>query len=190
MPRWLAAGQCLLIAPVWACAAGAASAQPPAAIRSMVGDAGHTYTWTVTNQSDSPILFVAIPHYRGSLFFAPDGWDTSDSTYLVGVGVPDRPGRCVAKVTEGTAGIPPGGHAEFRLQLTAGRARRGTGEAVVRFADGSTTAIPGVAVPRPESMGDKYITLIGLGLIFVAWLGARSVWKRRSGARVPRGSPD
>jgi len=189
MRRWLAEGLCLLITPVWACAAGAESA-PPAAISSVVGDAGHTYTWTVTNQSDSPILYVAIPQYHGSLFFAPDGWDTSDSTYLVGVGVEDRPGRCVAKVTEGAAGILPGGHAVFRLQLTAGLARRGTGDAVVRFADGATATIPGVEIPQPESAGDKYITLIGLGLIFLVWLGARSVWKRRSGAGVPSGSPD
>ena len=47
---------------------------------------GHRYTWTVTNEDTSPIVYVEFPHYRANLFFSPHGWSTDESTFLVNVG--------------------------------------------------------------------------------------------------------
>ena len=80
-------------------------------------------------------------------------------------------------------GIEPNRGAEFRLQLAAGGAKRGTGEVTVRFADGSSSLVANVALPRQEAVGDKYVALIGLGAIFAVWLTVRAVRNRRAGAQ-------
>jgi len=121
---------------------------------------------------------VAFPHYHGGAFVAPDGWDTSESTFLVGAGVPDRPGVCVARVTPGSVGLAKDQSAAFRLQLAAGGAKRGLGEVTLRFADGTSAVASGVELPQRESFGDQFVTLVGLGVIFVGWLVFRSVRSR------------
>jgi hypothetical protein len=143
---------------------------------------GNAYHWTVSNNHTSPIVRVEIPHYRGSLFFAPRGW-TSTCTNLVAVGARDTPGICTATATGD--GIAPGRSATFNLQLASGSVKRGTGDVVIGYADSSKLTISGVLVTVPETWSDKYITLIGLGTIlavFVAVQFLRSRKKRRSQA--------
>jgi len=188
--RPTAARRALSAAALLASACASAPGREPVEVTAEVEAAGRAYSWTVSNRSTSPIVYVAIPHYAGSLFFAPDGWDTNDSTCLVSTGAEDRPGRCVAHVKDRAAGIHPGGSATFRLQLAPRGVKRGTGSVTVRFADRTTATVRGVALPQPEPVGDKYMTLIGLGTIFAVWLVGRSWAKRRRSDRAPVDAAD
>jgi len=144
---------------------------------------GQNYEWTITNQDRSSIVEVRIPHYRATLFHAPLGWKTDASTYLVNVGVADRPGECIARAPSELEGIVPGKSGLFRLQITPGGARRGVGSVTVRFADGRETAIARVAVPQPELVGDRYVSVIGLALIFGVVIGVQMRRRRHSKRR-------
>jgi hypothetical protein len=139
---------------------------------------GNTYHWTVTNNQSSPIVRVEIPHYRGNLFFAPKGWTTS-CTNLVAVGAPDAPGVCTATAAATGDGIAPGRSATFSMQIATGAVKRGTGDVIIGYADASTQNISGVMVPVPETLSDKYISLIGLGIFLVVFVVAQSVRSRK-----------
>ena len=130
---------------------------------------GKSYHWTITNNHTSPIVRVDIPHYRASLFFAPKGW-TSTCTNLVAVGAADEPGVCSATAAAASDGIAPGRSANFGVQLASGAIKRGAGEVVLSFADAGTQKISGVPVPVPETFGDRYIPLLGLGTILVIFV--------------------
>lgn len=150
-------------------------AASPASIEGGPDALGNAYQWTITNSHVSPIVRVEIPHYHANLFFAPQGW-TFACTNLVGVGATDEPGVCVATAAAPSVGIAPGRSAVFGLQLASGSVKRGFGEAVIGFADSATHKFSGVMVPVPETLGDRYIPLIGLGAIlaiFVAYQVAR-----------------
>ncbi len=165
----------------------AGGAEPAAVVRGGADVTGQVYTWVITNRRDSPLIYVSFPHYRGGAFVAPDGWDTSESTYLVGVGVEDRPGVCVARAPSASDGIRVGRSAEFRLQLAAGGARHVQGEMTLHFADGSEAVIPEVELPYREAVGDQFVTLLGLGAIFGGWLLLRYV-RSRASVRANTGS--
>ena len=122
---------------------------------------GKSYSWVVTNAHRSPIVSIEFPHYHGSLFFAPDGWDTVCS-YLVNVGVADVPGSCKASVEVAKDGIRLGQRQTFRLRMDARGARRGRGDVRVRFADATEIVVAGVQVPQPEDRAEKYMPLFGL----------------------------
>ena len=69
-------------------------ADPPnATVTGGPDTSGRKYSWTVTNEHTSPVVYVEFPHYHGSLFFAPENWRV-ECTFLVNVGVEDRPGIC------------------------------------------------------------------------------------------------
>lgn len=148
---------------------GAAEAEAADHGLSFVGGpdgSGQNYAWTLTNGSRATVTEVRIPHYRAAVFTAPPGWKTDESTYLVNVGVADRAGECVAKASTVGEGIRPGRSGEFRLQLTASGAARGTGRVIVGLDDGSRVEVAGVPLPVAESVGDKYVTFLGLVAIF------------------------
>ena len=143
---------------------------------------GHRYTWVVTNDGDSPLTYVEFPHYRASLFFVPDGWE-SDCTFLVNVGVEDKPGVCTAWVDSPVKGIGRHQSAEFTLQIASGDVLRGRGEVVARTASGQQLVVSGVELPQPEPASDKYVSLLGLGLVlFLAIVVQR---KRARKPKVP-----
>jgi hypothetical protein len=146
---------------------------------------GDGYAWTVVNNHTSPIVYVEFPHYHASLFLAPDGWST-DSTFLVNVGVEDRPGTCTARVGQPASGIKRGATGTFQMRVYQPGTRRGQGTVVVRFADGSEVQVSGVEMPTPEAMSDKYAPLIGLGAIFIIWLAIGA--KRRGKIRRTKAS--
>ncbi|MFQ5414504.1 MAG: hypothetical protein ACE5E6_08605 [Phycisphaerae bacterium] len=145
--------------------------------------AGRIYNWTVTNHHTSPIVYVAFPHYHAGLFFAPNGWSTSETTGLVNVGVPDRPGVCVARATTRSDGIARGASAVFSAQNVADGAHRGSGSVTVRFADGTAVAVGGVEVPQQETAAGQLIPVVGLSLVVVAVVTLRAL--RRRGAARP-----
>lgn len=133
------------------------------------------------NRSTKPILRIKIPHFRASVFFAPQGWSTACSG-LVGVGVKVQAGWCAASASGAEQGLAPGRSGEFGMQLAAGGAKRGRGEAIVQFADGLEIRVGGVEVPQAETSGDKLTSLIGLSaaaLVVILFQFARR--KRRHG---------
>ena len=154
-----------------------AIAAPTATITGGAETNGPSYSWTLTNTHDAPIVEVRFPHYHASLFFAPDGW-TTKSTFLVNVGVEDRPGVCTATADSPAKGIVRGNSGKFRMQINQRGTQRGRGTVHLRFADGAELDLPGVEVPVAEGLGDKYVSLIGLGGIAVAFLLIRA-WRGR-----------
>ena len=154
---------------------------------------GHRYSWTVTNDHISPIVRVEFPHYHAGLFFAPPGWSTDESTFLVNVGVKDRVGVCIASVTSPMDAIMPGDSAAFGMQIAAAGAQRRPGEVLLSFADGSKAVVSGVELPHRAGVGERYMPLIGLGTIFAIMVIIRLYRARRrpgdfpSAAKLPRG---
>ncbi|MBI1826205.1 MAG: hypothetical protein HY287_10390 [Planctomycetes bacterium] len=140
-------------------------------------DSGHQYVWTVTNDGPSAVVQIEFPQYHASLFFTPDGW-TQECTNLVKVGGRDAPGNCIARANPGTLGIVPGRSAEFRMQIASAGAQRTPGTARITFSDGHVEGI-GVELPAQSSAEDRYISLVGLGVIFLIALAVRCVSKRR-----------
>ncbi len=159
--------------------AGTETVRSDVSITGGADESGHQYAWSVTNETDRTIVELRFPHYRASLFFAPDGWDTQDSTCIVNVGVPDRPGVCVARAATPAGGLRPGHSATFRMQV-GGAVKRRSAAVSVRFADGSETTVGGVELPHRERVSEQYVSLIGLGVIFTGWVAVRLMRKRRA----------
>lgn len=139
---------------------------------------GNSYQWTITNSYDSPIVKVEIPHYRANLFYAPKGWTTS-CTNLVEVGGKDAPGVCTSSAQSPVDGIASGRSASFQIQLATGQVKRGFATARFTHADGATHEVSGVFVPIPESMGDRYIPLFGLGAILTVFAAIQAARRRK-----------
>ena len=137
---------------------------------------GHNYEWTLINAGDSPIVQVELDHYRAILFLGPENW-TIHCENLVNVGVSHPSGLCQAKApAEG--GIMPGRRAAFRMQCTTTGTTRGKGEVRVKFADGSVAFIPQVELPQPAATGDRFVPLLGLGLIAGIYFAIQFVRRR------------
>ncbi|MDO8629319.1 MAG: hypothetical protein Q7R41_02400 [Phycisphaerales bacterium] len=160
-------------------AATARAEMPQATIAGGPDATGQSYVWTVTNHHASAIVHLEIPHYRASLFFAPEGWRT-ECTNLVAVGVKDLTGVCTASTDSPASGIAAGRSATFSMQIAGGGAKRGLGAVVVRFADGVTQTIAGVPVPTAEPPGDRNIPLLGLGTVFMILIVVRAARRRRA----------
>ena len=172
----------LVAAGIYFALLGSASAvaNPSVPITGGADVSGHTYTWQIQNGGVSPIVEVRFPHYRGGLFFPPPGW-SNDCTALVHVGAKDEPGVCTARAAAPADGIAPGQSVAFSMQIAPAGAKRGPGEVTVRFADGSETRVAGVELPQQEGLGDKYVSLIALGAVFVIFVAVQAVRKRRQG---------
>jgi len=162
-------------------ASGGASspATEPVTIVGGADASGHQYSWTMTNASASPIVEVRFPHYRASLFFAPDGW-TTDCSAQVGIGGKDEPGVCTGRAGSSTGGIAVGRSAVFRMQIASAGAKRFPGNVTVRFADGTETTVGGVELPTREGAGDKYTSLAGLGTVFLVLVIVQARRRRRN----------
>lgn len=135
------------------------------------------YEWEITNRHDSPIVKVEFPHYRADMFTAPAGWE-SKCTYLVNVGVPDRPGVCTAWPKPPNPGIPKGSSRRFTMRVCADRPPVGSGTVTVYFADGTEVRVPNVTLPEAPAPEAKYIPLVGCGLLFGGWVLVRT-WRGR-----------
>lgn len=156
----------------------------------LADDTRQNYQWTVTNRHTSPIVCVEFPHYHADMFIVPEGWSTRGTTYLVNVGVPDKPGVCVARPEASHSGIPPGGARRFGMRIAASGALVGEGNVTVRFADGSATVVSGVVLPVPPPYNFKFLPLVGAAIIFVAWVMIRTIRDRRRASVVhPNAAP-
>ncbi len=156
-------------------------AGPKVTIKGGVKPDGSGYEWLVTNKSDSPVVSIEFPHYHADLFFAPDNWKRQ-STNLVGIGDPDKPGTCTATVDHPGQGIAKYGTAQFGVRLCPAGARIGTGEVRVSFADGSTFTVGGVQLPVATPAIEGYSGMLGF-LIVAVLIVAFEVLRRRRAAR-------
>jgi len=168
-----------ILIPTWAGISPALADEPLVEITGGADVTRHNYAWTVTNRHSSPIVYVEFPHYRADGFTAPDGWTTGKSTFLVNVGVPDRPGVCIAEAPSPFAGISRGRSAKFTMRITAAGAEVGKGSVKVRFADGTEAVIEGVELPRPRSKLAKYLGPLALFLFFAGWIVIRELRRRK-----------
>ncbi len=153
--------------------------QPRVTITGGADEAGTMYHWTVTNHHTSPVIYVEFPHYRATIFFAPNGWSTDQSTHLVTAGHTVQPGLCVAHVQSGVVGIGSQRNADFRMQISPGEVQRVSGKVTLQFADGSKIVVRGVELPQRQALGDRYISLIGLGCIFILIIVIRTLKEKR-----------
>lgn len=144
----------------------------------------HNYEWFVTNHHSSPIVYVEFPHYRADAFTVPPLWK-AETTYLVNVGVPDKPGVCIARPEPPNTGISKGGSLRFEMRITAKGAAVGRGRVKIRFADGKETVIEGVILPEPPPSDFKLLPLVGAALIFGGWVVIRALRDRRRKQQTP-----
>ncbi|HRR84888.1 MAG TPA: hypothetical protein P5316_07745 [Phycisphaerae bacterium] len=158
----------------------AQSADQLVEIRGGADETRQNYEWTVINKHSLAIVEVEFPHYHADLFqiIPPAGWE-QECTYLVNVGVPDRPGVCIARRKPPNPGIPPGGQHLFAMRLTAKGALVGKGKVTIKFADDRTVIVPGVTLPVPPPPSFKLLPLLGAAIIFGLWVLVRTVRERR-----------
>lgn len=145
------------------------------------------YAWTVTNHTQKPIVELSFPHYQGDLFNGPDGWDVSQCTYLVNIGVPDEPGVCRAIAPNELAALRPGQSAEIALRIVNNpKAKRGRNDVTVKFADGSETVVPNIELPVPPPASESVVMLSALGVLLIAFL----IFHSRKKKPAPAGGSD
>ena len=176
----------LALALVAPCLAGAAD--PPATVVGGADASGHRYEWTITNHADTAIVAIRFPHYRASAFDAPTGW-TKSCTYLVDIGVPDKPGICEGSAESPNRGVAPGASARFGMQIGPAGAPRGTGAVRIEWADGTTVTISGVELPTAPSTLERYTSLLALGSIFAVFLLIRALRSRATHSRTNKQPP-
>ncbi len=129
-------------------------------------DETDNYRWVVMNHYSSPIVFIEFPHYRADMFTDPTGWQ-QECTYLVNVGVPDKPGICRAWVDSPRFGIQPKHSAEFRMRISGSDVRlQGKGDVLIRFADETSVIVEDVPLSTLPSALSQYTNLIALGIVF------------------------
>jgi hypothetical protein len=110
----------------------------------------------------------------GDLFTVPEGWA---GELTEPVGKTGRSGKLIADASAPSRGIAQGRSLDFGLKIGPAGTPRGEGDVVVRFADG-TEILVRAEVPVREGLGNRYMSLIGLGLIFGVFLLIR-VWKAK-----------
>lgn len=158
---------------------------PNVAISGGADDSGQNYTWKITNEHDSPIIFVEIPQYKAAVGFPPDGWE-SKLTNPRGLG--GRTGFFRSEVGTEADGIAPGESATFGLTVSVRGTPRGKGDVLIRFADETETRVR-AEVPIKEAPVDRNVSLIGLSLIFAVFLVVRAVKRRKSDIKTADPTP-
>jgi hypothetical protein len=181
----------LLSALAIALAGSPANAQPTAKATIAGGsdESGQRYRWTVTNHHAAPVIRVEFPHYMADLFTVPEGWHGELTDPL---GKTGRSGLFIASSADPTRGIAQGRSAAFDLKIGPAGTPRGKGDVLVRFAD-DTEILVRAEVPVQEPAGDRHIALIGLGLIFGAFVLIRAFRRggtHRSDDQPPASTPN
>ena len=111
---------------------------PNVAISGGADVSGQNYSWKITNDYDSPIIFVEIPQYKAAVGSPPDGWKSKLTNPR---GLEGRTGFFTSQVDTAADGIAPGESATFGLTVSAGGTPRGKGDVLIRFADGKETRV-------------------------------------------------
>ncbi len=152
-----------------------ALAAPKVTIEGDVDLAGRVYTWVVTHDHDSPIVYLQFPQDKANGLTAPAGWEgdlvrEKDNQHQSGF----ANFTCVNQLRA----IAAKQSATFKLNLIWSGAARGVGDVVVRFADGTQT-IASAPIPITEPASDRNISLIGLGSFFTIFLCVQAIRKRK-----------
>lgn len=174
-----------MLLPLWLTFPATLMGSPNVTISGGADDSGQNYTWKITNEHDSPIIFVEIPQYKAAVAIPPDGWE-SKLTNPRGEG--GRTGFFTSQVGTASGGIAPGESATFGLTVSTRGTPRGKGDLLIRFAD-KTVARVRAEVPIKETFADRYVSLIGLGLIFAVFLIVRAFRRRKSVLRTGDATP-
>lgn len=150
-----------------------------------------SYRWVVTNQSSTPIVSLEFPHYQADMFYAPPGWK-SKSTFLVNVGVPDRPGTCRTWVDSPAEGIPRRGNVSLGMRVRQLEAGKGVGVVKVGFADGTMIDINDVEVPTTPGLIERFGVLFVFAIFFglVVLIAARRRRKAAAAQSFESGEPE
>lgn len=138
-----------------------------------------SYAWTVTNLHTAPIVEITFPHYLADQFHVPKGWK-QETTYLVNVGVEEKPGVCKATAPSAEVGIAPKAKGSFGMRMSRKRAPRGSGVVNVKFADGATAAIANVELPVAPSNLEAPMMIGGFGTVLLIFILARRKRRKRA----------
>ena len=84
---------------------------------------GRNYSWTVTNEHSSPIVYLEFPFDKVLLFLAPQGWQTNCSQQTGDI-FEHSAESCAARAPSPASGITRGATAEFGMRLYRSGARR------------------------------------------------------------------
>lgn len=175
--------QVVAVAIMWVSCA--AAAEPGVSISGGVDATGQFYSWTISNGHSLSILYVEIPHYGADTAEAPEDW-AGELTNRLGQG--GRPGKFISAAEFPSSRIPPGGSAQFSLRLPSPSDAKGIRDALVRFEDGSEVLVS-IEVPLKETTGERNVSLIALGVIFILYVSARAVWRARKRATAGSVAP-
>lgn len=147
------------------------AAGPNVKITGGVDAGGHNYNWTIEHDYSSALVEVEVPQFRADLFIPPSGWT---GTIEAPKGWWGRNGSCIARVDNPVRGLPRKSPGKFGLRVHPRGTPRGQGEIRLKFADGAEVRVL-AEVPVAESLGQRYTSLIGLGVIFFIFLLLRAV---------------
>lgn len=143
---------------------------------------GQNYRWKVTNRSDARIARIEFPHFKADTWIVPPGWQQHATNLHGHSGTTDTSGICAAHTDDSLVQLRNGDSAEFAMRVGRGLSNVGVGAVTVHFSDGSRVVVRGVELPSAPSLLERYLWIIGFGIILLAfiWMGARQ--RRRSTA--------
>lgn len=162
------------------CTVRGQSGSPGIAVEGGADAGGRNYRWTVVNRGGVSIVSAEFPLYRVTTFEGPAGWETACEPSASVANVQN----CRSRATIPAQGIQPGGRATFTAQVAASGIVRGRGGVQFHGADGREILADGVELPQREPLGDRYTSLVGLGVVFAAIAVFRWIRSRRLG-RAP-----
>ena len=144
------------------------------------------FVWTVTNTGDTPITMFRPTHYLGRVPIPPDGWEEAEMTANVGRKQKLGVGYVEYRAKSPRAAIRPGQSLEFQLRMDL----RWTGvtaptRVTVGLEGGREVEVAGVACPYKVSFFSQYFPVLGLGAVFVIFLGYKLI-RARSRPSTPQ----
>lgn len=172
-------GLCLLIALAVPAISQSAMATPTVTIEGGVDKAGRSYTWIVSHNHTSPIVYLQFPQDKANGLTAPAGWEgelerNKDNQH--------QSGFVIFKCADRSRAIARDHPTTFKLNLVWNGAARGVGDVIIRFADGTQTTAS-ASIPIKEPASDRNVSLIGLGSFFAIFLCVQAIRKRKKNLR-------
>ena len=157
----------------------AAASEPQVTIVGGADVTAHSYAWTITHRHSASLVYVEIPHFRATLFYAPQGWTTE----IINLQSLDfKPGKCIAEAVDPSHGLGRGQPGRFTM--LAAKSLRGSGPIVLRFADGTRTTVT-AEVPIGQSTFEHWAAPLALATMFAVYLLVRTMRARRLRNRSP-----
>ena len=153
------------------------SGAPGVVVEGGADASGRNYRWTVVNRSGVSIVSAEFPLYRVTTFEGPAGWETACEPDVKAANLE----ACRSRAPIPAQGIQPGGRATFTAQVAASGIVRGRGGVQFLGADGREIRADGVELPQRELLGDRYTSLVGLGIVFAAIVTFRWIRASRRG---------